>query len=340
MNIKCYKVFKPGSLKRLKFIDGDLGSPGKGEVTIEVKAIGLNYADIFAIMGLYSATPKEPFIPGLEYSGVVIKTGEDVNGVKVGDKVMGVTRFGAYTTHLNIDHRYIIPLPSGWSFEEGAAFPVQVLTAYYGLVTLGNLQKGQTVLIHSAAGGVGLLANRIAKKMGAYTIGVVGSVSKFEILKKENYDRWLIRSNNFKKEVMQALEGRELNLVMETTGNKYFYWSYDLLAPMGRMISYGSAQFTPSGKSPFYPLLLLKYLFRPRVDPLSMIKANKSLMAFNLIWLYERVDLMKQLLDEIFQLNMEAPVVGRVYAFNDLPSALIDFKSGATIGKLVVKTSE
>ncbi|GAL86543.1 beta-ketoacyl-acyl-carrier-protein synthase I [Sporocytophaga myxococcoides] len=337
MDYQCYKVFKPGSLNKLKFTIQKLGKPGKGEVTVQVKAIGLNYADIFAIMGLYSATPKDPFIPGLEYAGIVAEVGEGVQDFKAGDKVMGVTRFGGYTEVLNIDHRYIITLPEGWSFEEGAAFPVQVLTAYYGLVTLGNLQHGQSVLIHSAAGGVGLLANRIAKKMGAYTIGVVGNESKFDILKKEGYDRFLIRSNKFKKDVTEALAGRELNLVMETTGDKFFHWSYDLLAPMGRVISYGSAQFTPSGQAPFYPLLLFKYLFRPRVDPLSMIKANKSLMAFNLIWLYEKADIMKELLNDIFKLNLEAPIIGRTYEFNKLPQALIDFKAGGTIGKLIVK---
>ncbi len=337
MNRQSYRVFKTGSLKKLTFVEEPLGRPGKDQVTVEVKAIGLNYADIFAIMGLYSATPKESFVPGLEYSGVVAEVGENVRDFKVGDKIIGVTRFGGYTNRLNIDQRYIMPLPAHWSFEEGAAFPVQVLTAYYALVTLGNLQAGQTVLIHSAAGGVGLLANRIAKRMGAYTIGVVGNTSKFDILKKEGYDRYLIRSNNFKKEVTTALDGKELNLVMETTGNKYFHWSYDLLAPMGRVISYGSAQFTPSGQAPFYPTLIFKYLFRPRVDPLSMIKANKSLMAFNLIWLYEKADLMNELLKEIWALNLPAPIVGRTYAFNELPKALIDFKSGDTIGKLVVK---
>lgn len=337
MNRQCYRVFKLGSLTKLKFVNESLGKPNKDEVCIEVKAIGLNYADIFAIMGLYSATPKEPFVPGLEFAGLVAEVGENVHDFKPGDKIMGVTRFGAYTNRLNIDHRYVMPLPSAWSFEEGAAFPVQVLTAYYGLVTLGNLQKGQTVLIHSAAGGVGLLANRIAKKLGAYTIGVVGHESKFDILRKEGYDRYLVRSSNFKKEVTEALEGRELNLVMETTGNKYFHWSYDLLAPMGRIISYGSAQFTPAGQAPFYPLLILKYLFRPRVDPLSMIKANKSLMAFNLIWLYEKADLMKELLAEVFRLDLAAPLVGSTYEFSALPQALKDFKSGDTIGKLVVK---
>jgi alcohol dehydrogenase len=94
---------------------------------------------------------------------------------KVGDKVMGATKFGGYVPHINIDHRYAIPRPSDWNFGEEDGFLVQGLTAYYALTALGNLQKGMTVLIHSAAGGVGITANRICKKCDAYTIGTVGS---------------------------------------------------------------------------------------------------------------------------------------------------------------------
>ena len=161
----CYKVFKPGSLKKLRLIEEELPLPAASQVTVAVKAIGLNYADIFAIMGLYSATPKGAFVPGLEFSGEVTAVGEGVKSLKEGDAVFGVTRFGAYTTHLNLDEKYLLPLPKGYTTDDAAAFPVQALTAYYALRPLGNLQQGQTVLIHSAAGGVGLIANRIAKKM-------------------------------------------------------------------------------------------------------------------------------------------------------------------------------
>ena len=153
---------KAGNLKNLRQVKEDLEDPAELELQVEVKAIGLNFADIFAIMGLYSATPKGPFIPGLEYSGIVIKVGSKVDTFKPGDRVMGVSRFGAYTTHINSDYRYLSVIPGAWSYEEGAAYLVQVLTAYYALVVLGSLQKGQTVLIHSAAGGVGLWAQQIA----------------------------------------------------------------------------------------------------------------------------------------------------------------------------------
>ena len=181
---KAYKL-KPGNIKNLQLVDEVLSDPIDNEVTIEIHSIGLNFADLFAIWGLYSATPKGEFVPGLEYSGTIVSVGDKVKTHKIGDRVMGVTRFGAYTTHLNIDHRYAIPLPGDWSFQEGASFLVQMLTAYYGLIDLGNLQKNQTVLIHSGAGGVGLYANKIAKKYDAFTIGTVGSDSKVDFLKKK-----------------------------------------------------------------------------------------------------------------------------------------------------------
>ena len=159
---KSYQL-KAGNLANMKLVESTLAPAQAHEVSIAIKTIGLNFADCFAIWGLYSATPKGIFTPGLEFAGEVIAVGSDVSEYKVGDQVMGVTRFGAYTTHLNLDHRYLSPLPKDWSHEEGAAFLVQVLTAYYGLIPLGNLQEGGTVLIHSGAGGVGLLANKIAK---------------------------------------------------------------------------------------------------------------------------------------------------------------------------------
>ena len=162
MRRKSFRISKAGSLNNIKLVEEKLPEPEENEVTIEIKAIGLNFADLFAIQGLYSATPKGSFVPGLEYSGIVIKKGKNVSEFEIGSKVMGAIRFGAYTTHLSIDHRYVIQLPDDWSFEEGAAFIVQSLTAYYSLVELGNIKQEYTVLIHSAAGGVGIYANRMA----------------------------------------------------------------------------------------------------------------------------------------------------------------------------------
>ena len=111
---KTYNL-KAGAISNLKIVESDLPEPAADEVTIEVKAIGFNFADLFAIWGLYGATPEGVFTPGLEYSGNVIKVGKDVTNVKVGQKIMGLTRFGAYASHLNIDHRYVTPLPVSYT---------------------------------------------------------------------------------------------------------------------------------------------------------------------------------------------------------------------------------
>lgn len=336
MQRQAYQL-KAGSLSNIELITGELPDPQANEVTVAVKAVGLNFADIFAIWGLYAATPPGVFIPGLEYAGVIARVGEGVEGIKVGDRIMGVTRFGAYTTHLNIDHRYVVPIPEDWDFAEGAAFLVQVLTAYYGLVKLGDLQRGQTVLIHSAAGGVGIMANRIARQYDAFTIGTIGHVAKRELLEREGYDRAIVRSKDFERDLEAALEGRELNLIMECIGGNILKIGYRQLAPMGRMIVYGSAQYGSVGNRPNYLRMLYLYLTRPRIDPQNMTSENKSVMAFNLIFLFHQAEIMHEMLEEIWQLELAKPHVGHRFAFEELKEALLLFQSGKTKGKVVLE---
>jgi NADPH:quinone reductase-like Zn-dependent oxidoreductase len=334
---QCYRIKKAGSINNLKLVTENLSDPDENEVTVQVKAIGLNFADIFAIQGLYSATPKESFVPGLEYSGIVFKKGKDVTEFEIGDKVMGAIRFGAYTNYLNINKNYILKFPVGWSFEEGAAFTVQSLTAYYSLVELGNIKKNSTVLIHSAAGGVGIYANRIAKKFNAYTIGTVGSEKKIDLLKKEGYDQVIIRGKDFSEKLKQSLDGRNLDIVLECIGGKIFSESFEQMSAGGRIIVYGAAQFSTGNSSPNYFKVLTKFLTRPKVDPLSLSNKNKNVMGFNLIYLWDKVDLMREYLNNILEMNLLKPLIGEVYNFNDLLSAIKKFQTGGTMGKVVVR---
>ena len=334
---KAYRINSAGSLSNLKLIGEELSEPAANEVMIEVKAIGFNFADLFAIQGLYSATPKGSFIPGLEYSGVILQSCRDVSDFRVNDKVMGVIKFGAYTTHINMDYRYVQKLPDDWTFEEGAAFTVQSLTAYYALIELGNIKDNDTVLVHSAAGGVGIYANRIAKKFNAYTIGTVGSNSKIDFLKDEGYDDVIVRDNNFIEQLKQSLGNRKLNIVLESIGGKIFKESFDLLSPTGRIIIYGGAQFMSHSSRPNYLKLLFQLLTRPKVDPISLSDTNRSIMGFNLIYLWDKPDEMKRMLTNILNFNLKKPYVGSTFPFDKLPGALKYFQSGKTIGKVVVK---
>jgi alcohol dehydrogenase len=329
---------KAGSIKDLKRQTEALPELEASEVCVKVKAIGLNFADIFAIQGLYSATPKGSFIPGLEFSGEVVAVGSAVAEWKVGDKVMGATKFGGYVSHINIHHRYVIALPHDWSFEEGAGFLVQGLTAYYALTVLGNLQKDMTVLIHSGAGGVGILANRICKKVGAFTIGTVGNFKKVEFLRKEEgYDEVIVRDDAFYQKLQGALNARPLNLVMECIGGKILMQGWKAMASMGRMVVYGSASFTSHSDKPSWLSLYWKYLQRPKIDPLRLPTQNKSLMGFNLIYLYEQTDMMHQLLQELQQLQLKPQHIGHIFPFKELHNAIHLFQKGETVGKVVVQ---
>lgn len=333
-----YQIAKAGSLKRLRMIHTELPEPASNEVTVTVKAIGLNFADIFAIQGLYSATPEGAFVPGLEYAGEITAVGNEVSVYKIGDRVMGGTRFGGYTSHINMDYRYVTPIPKDWSYAEGAGFIVQGLTAYYALTKLGDLQQGQTVLIHSAAGGVGILANRIAKKYDAYTIGTVGRPEKVQhLLETENYDRIIVRSKDFPKQLKVALDERPLNIIMECIGGRILKEGYRRLTKQGRMVVYGSASFTSHTAKPNYLKLIIPYLFRPKIDPMKMPTQNKSVMGFNLIYLYDQVDMLQRMLDELMALNLRPQYIGHTFPFEELPQALRLFQSGKTMGKVVVE---
>lgn len=327
---------KAGSIKNLKLVEEAIDAPKSSEVQVEVKSIGFNFADIFAMFGLYGATPEGSFIPGLEFSGIISKTGNNVKDFKAGQRIMGVTRFGGYTSHQNLDSRYIIPLPETWNFEEGAAYLVQALTAYYGLIELGNIKKGSTVLVQSAAGGVGIWANRIAKQFDAYTIGCVGNASKLKFLQDEGYDHGFVRTKNFRSDLKKAIGERDLKLVMECVGGRVFLDSYLELAPEGRVIVYGSARYAQPGATPNYLKLLWQFYKRPRMDPQKMIEHNKSVMGFNLIYLYENAGLLHEILGKLNNMDLGKPYVGHVFEFDKMKEAISLFQSGNTSGKVVV----
>ena len=337
MKRKVYRINKTGSIKNLILTEENLTEPQPNEVSIEVKTIGLNFADLFAIWGLYSATPKGSFIPGLEFAGVIIKKGSNVKNFELGEKIIGLTRFGAYATHLNVDRNYIFKLPENWNFEQGASLLVNSLTAFYALKILGDIKINKTVLIHSAAGGVGIYANRIAKKFNAFTIGTIGSKSKINLLREEGYDKIIVRNKNFKEQLKNTLTERSLDIVLESIGGKIFKDSFALLSPEGRLITFGSANFAIPGSRPNPFKLIYKYLTRPKIDPMKMINTNRAVLGFNLIWLWGKKDELQIYFEEIKKLNLEKPIIGKEFSFSDMHKAIQYLQSGKSVGKVVVK---
>ena len=351
---EVWRIRRAGALDRLERHSEALPDPGPGEARVGVRAVGLNLADIFACLGLYSATPAGPFVPGLEFTGVVEAigpavsrpdtSGEPPHAVRSGDRVIGLTRFGAYATAVNLDARYLRPIPPQWSFAEGAAFPVQALTAWYGLTELGALSPGNSVLVHSAAGGVGLNALAILAPLGARVVGTVGRPAKRDFLVERcglSSDQVIVRDRDrFGAQLDGALAALRLDgfdLVFDAIGGPFFRPAYERLRPEGRLVLYGAANFMPRRGRPDYLRLALRYLCRPRLDPLRMIAENRSVMTFNLIWLWDHVDRLSRAYDRLAPLMERPPFIGRRFGFADAPAALGYLQGGESVGKVVLE---
>lgn len=347
---EVWRIDRAGSLDRLTRRTEELPDPTAGQARIAVKAFGLNFADIFACLGLYSATPPGSFIPGLEFAGRVdaigpaASTEDERSGIRTGDSVIGLTRFGGYATSVNASMRYLRRLPPGWSFAEGAALPAQALTAWYGLVRLGALERGHVVLVHSAAGGVGLNALAILAATGARPIATVGRASKREWLVQHRGltpAQVIVRDRRcFGPDLDRALAAigeRGFNLVFDAVAGPYFTPAYDRLQPEGRLVVYGAADFMTRGARVNYARLAARYLRRPRLDPLRMVSDNRSVMGFNLIWLWDRPERLAEAYAALGALITAPPFIGRRFSFTEAPEAMRYLQSGDSIGKVVVE---
>jgi alcohol dehydrogenase len=342
---EVWRIDRAGSLDRLRKLSEPLPEPRSGEARVRVKAVGLNFADIFACLGMYSATPKGSFVPGLEFAGVVEALGPSTSTtLEAGDGVIGLTRFGAYATALNAHVRALRPVPEGWSFAEAAAYPVQGLTAWYGLVELGALARHDVVLVHSAAGGVGLNALQILKAYDARVVATVGREGKREFLVGRcglSPDQVIVRDRRtFGAQLDRALTSQNakgFDVVFDAVAGPFLLPAYERLRPEGRLVVYGAADFMPAGARPNRLRLGLRYLRRPRIDPLRMMSENRSVMAFNLIWLWEQADRLAGAYEALDSLIRTLPFVGRRFAFDEAPTAMRYLQSGESVGKVVLE---
>ena len=337
-----------GSLDRLKLQEESLSPPGPGEARVRVEAVGLNFADIFACQGLYSATPSGSFVPGLECAGVIesLGTGARTSDLHPGDRVIALTRFGAYATALNVGIPYVRRVPQGWTMEQAAAWAVQGLTAWHGLVALGAVERDDVVLVQSAAGGVGLLALDIVAALGARPIAVVGQDDKRDFLTGQRgiaRPSVIVRhARSFGAQIdaaTAALGADGLDCVLDAVLGPTFRPAFDRLRPEGRYVLYGAADFMSQASRPDYLTVGWRYLRRPRIDPLAMIAANRSVKAFNLIWLWERAERLPEGYAALEQLLPRPPHVGARFPFDQALDAMRLLQSGKTIGKVVLQVT-
>ena len=215
---------------------------GAGEVRIAVHAAGLNFADTMARVGLYPAAPKPPCVLGYEVAGEVETIGEGVSGLTVGQRVMAGTKFGGQAELAVAQARDVMPMPEHLSFEEGAAFCVNYGTAYAALMIMGGLREGNRVLIHAAAGGVGIAATQVARIAGAEIFGTA-SAAKHEAIKAQGVDHPIdYRTQDFKAEIRRLTNGEGVDVILDPMGPTSFRKDYRILRPGGRLIMYGLSE--------------------------------------------------------------------------------------------------
>jgi NADPH2:quinone reductase len=225
-------------------VEREVPDPGEGQVRIEVRAAGINFADIMQRRGHYHGGPQPPYVPGMEVAGVVDAVGEGV-GRSVGDEVVAMVNGGGYAEYAVADAMGLIDVPEGVSFEEAAGFPVQYLTAHNCLHEWGGLEAGESVLIHAAAGGVGTAAVQLAREAGAEVFGTASTPEKLSKAEALGCDHPINYTEEDFVEVCRAETDYGLDLVLDGIGGETTERSLDALKEFGRMVSYGAASGEP-----------------------------------------------------------------------------------------------
>jgi synaptic vesicle membrane protein VAT-1 len=319
--------------------------PKAGEALIRVKTIGVNFADLLQRMGIYPGTPKPPFVPGLEIAGVVEKISDSSGGkpeegepLRVGEAVVAFTQFNAYAAWAAVPVRQVYRLPAGMPFDDAAAIPVNYLTAYHSMFTMGNLQTGDRVLVHGAAGGVGIAAVQLARARGLVIFGTAGP-TKQEYLRKIGVDHAIDYEKNDFVEVVRKFAPDGIEMVMDPIGGKCFSRSYKCLGPTGRLVVYGlSAAAGPDGKRSL--TRGLKTLAQiPRFHPMKLMNDNISVIGVHLGRLLPRGALLRGELDEIFRMYATGkikPVIGKSFPLVEAAAAHRYIQERKNIGKVIL----
>lgn len=331
-------ITKVGGPEVLKILDKEKPTPQKNEVTIKVKASGINFADILARKGLYPDSPKLPAVVGYEVSGIVEEVGKDVNNNLIGKEVLAITRFGGYSEIVKVPQDQVFEKPKSLSFEEAASIPVNYLTAYMLLIVMGGLKKSESVLIHNAGGGVGLAALDIAKKIGATTYGTA-SQQKHDFLKKRGLDFAIdYRNQDWVKEIMKLTDNKGVELVIDPLGGEESKKSYNVLRSTGRLGMFGISTATESnllGK-----LKLIKVAFKmPFFHPVGLMNSNKGVFGVNLGHLWHEKEKIRPSMEAIIKGVDEGwvrPYVDKVFPFEKAGEAHSYIEERKNIGKVLL----
>ena len=320
--MKAVVLEKIGGPEVLKIAEIPKPEVKPGMVLIKVRAAGINFADTLFRRGQYMMQPTFPDTPGLEAAGVIEAVGEGVTNLKPGQRVaaMGNKMYAEYAL---APATQVIPIPDSMNFEEGAAFPIQVLTAWHMLHTSHKTERGQTVLVHSAAGGVGVVAVQIAKAAGARVIGTVSSDSKIALVKEHGADEVInYATHDFAEETNRLTGGRGVDLILDAVGATTMEKGLTCLAPFGHLILYGRAGGAPE------PLNLFQ-----------LFERSVKVSGFTLYAVAPVPEVMRRGIEESLRLIAEKKVrivIGKTFPLAQAAEAHRFMESRQSFGKLLL----
>jgi len=272
---------KAGGVEVLNIHEVDEPRPGKGDVKIGVKAAGINFADILARKGIYPDAPKKPCVMGYEVSGLIESVGEGVDSSLLGNPVIAIMRFGGYAEKAITPASYVFKKPESLSFEQGAAIPVNYLTAYQLLVVMGGLKQNERLLIHNAGSGVGIAALDIANHIGAVAYGTASAHKHAFLLERGLECAIDYRTQDWAEEINKITENQGVELIIDPIGGKNTWKCYRALARTGRLGLFGLSTATQTRFSVKFNLMRT-VLKMPRFHPVRLMNANKGIFGVNI----------------------------------------------------------
>jgi NADPH:quinone reductase-like Zn-dependent oxidoreductase len=285
--VRALVLTRHGPPEVLRIEDRPEPEPRAGEVLVRVRAAGVNFADLMARVGVYPDAPRPPAVVGYEFAGDVEALGPGAAGPRPGDRVLGACRFGGYAEKVAVPAGNVLPVPEGWSYEEAAALPVNYATAYGILLRYGSLRAGERVLVHAAAGGVGIAATQLAKLTGAEVFGTA-SAGKHASLREIGVDHPIdYRALDFAAEVRRITgEERPLDVALDPIGGRSWRASAGLLRPGGRLVCYGASA-VMGGERRDLGRIVRTWAEMPRFNPLRLSSRSLSVVGFNLLRVWD-----------------------------------------------------
>lgn len=335
-------IDRPGGYAALRRVESADPQPKAGEVRIAVRACGVNYADGIIRLGLYESAKRlhgYPITPGFEVAGEIDAVGDGVDPARVGERVIGVTLFGGYASSICLAEDCVFALPDGLTFEQGAAIPTVFLTAWFMAHRQVHPEPGDRWLVHSAAGGVGGALLQLAALAGVETLAVVGATHKVDAARALGATHVIDKSAGDWVAAARATAPDGVDAAFDANGVSTMRASFDLLAPMGKLVVYGFASMLPSDGRLNWARLAWRWWRTPRFDPLVMTSTNRSVLAANLSFLSAEAPLLRRgmlwLLERFSDGRLRPPPV-EAFALVDAARAHRRIESGQSVGKLVL----